>query len=80
MKILELKKIGRPYFGCEDISHVLGLNPASAKVTPSLYAKQGILQFRKGRPDSKSVSAAQSLRQNSTTPNIAQCTSNDLSD
>jgi predicted transcriptional regulator of viral defense system len=43
MKIFELKKIKKPYFGYEDISQVLGISAASAKVTASRYVKQGIL-------------------------------------
>ena len=43
MKFLELKKIKKPYFGYEDIARVLGNSPASAKVTASRYAKQGML-------------------------------------
>ena len=43
MKFVELKKINKLYFGYEDISRVLGISPASAKVTASRYTKQGIL-------------------------------------
>ena len=43
MKIIELKKIKKPYFGYEDISRALGVGAASAKVTASRYVKQGIL-------------------------------------
>jgi predicted transcriptional regulator of viral defense system len=43
MKILELKKIKKLYFGYEDISRALEISPASAKVTASRYTRQGIL-------------------------------------
>jgi predicted transcriptional regulator of viral defense system len=43
MKIIELKKIKKLYFGFEDISRALGISPASAKVTASRYTRQGIL-------------------------------------
>ena len=43
MKIFDLKKIKKLYFGFEDISKALGISPASAKVTASRYAKRGIL-------------------------------------
>jgi len=43
MKIIELKKIKKFYFGYEDISRVLGVSADSAKVTASRYTKQGIL-------------------------------------
>ncbi len=48
MKPLELKKINKFSFGYEDIARVLGISPASAKVTASRYTKQGILlRFKK---------------------------------
>ena len=48
MKSLELKKINKFCFGYEDIARVLGISPASAKVTASRYIKQGILlRFKK---------------------------------
>jgi len=43
MKITELKKISTICFGYEDIARVLGISPASAKVTASRYTRQGIL-------------------------------------
>jgi predicted transcriptional regulator of viral defense system len=43
MNIIELKKIKKLYFGFEDISRVLEISPASAKVTASRYTRQGIL-------------------------------------
>lgn len=43
MKLIELKNIKKFCFGYEDISRALGINAASAKVTASRYAKQGIL-------------------------------------
>jgi len=43
MKYIELRKIKKFYFGYEDISRVLGISPASAKVTASRYTNQGIL-------------------------------------
>jgi len=43
MKVIELKKIKKFYFGYEDISRAFGISPASAKITASRYAKQGIL-------------------------------------
>lgn len=43
MKFFELKKINKSYFGYEDIARALGISPASAKVSASRYAKQGIL-------------------------------------
>lgn len=42
MRILELKKVGKLYFGYEDVSRVLGLSASSAKVTASRYVRQGI--------------------------------------
>lgn len=43
MRFIELRKIKKFSFGCEDISRVLGISPASAKVTASRYTKQGLL-------------------------------------
>ena len=43
MKIIELKKIKKLYFGFEDIARALGISLASAKVTASRYTRQGIL-------------------------------------
>jgi len=43
MKLIELKNIKKFCFGYEDISRALGISAASAKVTASRYAKQGIL-------------------------------------
>jgi hypothetical protein len=48
INIIELKKIPKFYFDCEDISRVLGISVASAKVTASRYTRQGILlRFKK---------------------------------
>ena len=43
MKLRELTKIKKLYFGAEEIARTLGINPASAKVTASRYVKQGFL-------------------------------------
>ena len=43
MKIFELKKIDGLCFGVEDISKALGISVASARVTASRYARQGVL-------------------------------------
>ena len=43
MKLLELNNIQKPYFGYEEIARVFGISAASAKVTVSRYAKQGLL-------------------------------------
>ncbi|MBW1930697.1 MAG: type IV toxin-antitoxin system AbiEi family antitoxin domain-containing protein [Deltaproteobacteria bacterium] len=43
MKALDLRKIGKPYFGYEDIARVLNISPNSAKVAASRYVKAGIL-------------------------------------
>jgi len=43
MKILELQKIDKLYFGIEDIARVLGISLASAKVSANRYAKKGVL-------------------------------------
>jgi len=43
MKALELGKIGKLYFGHEDIARALGISEASAKVSASRYVKQGLL-------------------------------------
>jgi len=43
MKFLELKKIKKFWFGYEDIARALGISAASARVTASRYARQGIL-------------------------------------
>ena len=43
MKLVELRKIKKICFGYEDISRVLGISAASAKVTASRYTRQGIL-------------------------------------
>lgn len=43
MKILELSNIRKPYFGYEEIARVLGISTASAKVSASRYARQGLL-------------------------------------
>ena len=43
MKLKELNKIEKLYFGYEEISRVFGITPSSAKVTASRYVKQGLL-------------------------------------
>ncbi len=43
MKVLELNKIRKPYFGYEEIARVRGIGLASAKVTASRYFRQGLL-------------------------------------
>ena len=43
MKIVELKRIKKLYFGYEVISKALGISSASARVTASRYTRQGIL-------------------------------------
>jgi len=43
MKALDLRKIGKPYFGYEDIARVLNISPNSANVAASRYVKAGIL-------------------------------------
>lgn len=43
MKAFELNKIGRLYFGFEDIARVRGISRASAKVTASRYTRQGLI-------------------------------------
>ena len=43
MKLIELKKIDKFWFGCEDIAKALGISVASARVTASRYIRQGIL-------------------------------------
>ncbi|MBN2320467.1 MAG: hypothetical protein JXR49_15415 [Acidobacteria bacterium] len=48
MNIVELNKITKFYFGCEDIARALGISVASAKVTASRYTSQGfLLRFKK---------------------------------
>ena len=43
MKLQELKRIKKLYFGYEEIARVFGINLASAKVTASRYVRQGLL-------------------------------------
>ena len=43
MKLKELNKITKLYFGYEEISRVFGITPSSAKVTASRYVQQGLL-------------------------------------
>jgi len=43
MKLKELNKIKKLYFGYEEIAGVFGISPASAKVTASRYVRQGLL-------------------------------------
>ena len=43
MKFQELNKIPKLYFGIADIARVLGISPASAKVSASRYVKLGAL-------------------------------------
>lgn len=39
----ELLRIQKPFFSLEDVSHVLGIQPASAAVLCSRYVKKGLL-------------------------------------
>jgi predicted transcriptional regulator of viral defense system len=43
MKFLELRTIRKLYFGYEEIARVLGISPASARVSASRYVRQGLL-------------------------------------
>ena len=43
MKFFELHTIRKLYFGYEEIARVLGISPASARVSASRYVKQGLL-------------------------------------
>ena len=43
MKILNLNRIQKPYFGYEDIAGIRGISPASARVIASRYVEQGVL-------------------------------------
>ncbi|HUU41632.1 MAG TPA: type IV toxin-antitoxin system AbiEi family antitoxin domain-containing protein [Desulfatiglandales bacterium] len=43
MKLSELSKIQKLYFGYEEIARVFGISAASAKVTASRYVRQGLL-------------------------------------
>ena len=43
MKFLELHTIRKLYFGYEEIARVLGISPASARVSASRYVRQGLL-------------------------------------
>jgi predicted transcriptional regulator of viral defense system len=43
MKILELSKIKKLYFGYEEISRTLGITPQSARVSATRYVDQGVL-------------------------------------
>jgi predicted transcriptional regulator of viral defense system len=43
MKLIEIQKIDKLYFGYEEIARVLGISEASARVTASRYAKKGLL-------------------------------------
>ena len=43
MKLEELQKIRKLYFGHEELARVLGITRASARVTASRYVKQGLL-------------------------------------
>lgn len=43
MKLQELNKISKPYFGYEEISRILKINPGSAKVSAGRYVRQGLL-------------------------------------
>jgi predicted transcriptional regulator of viral defense system len=43
MKLKELNKINKLYFGYEEIARVFGISGSSAKVTASRYVKQGLL-------------------------------------
>ncbi len=43
MKLAELSRINKFYFGYEDVAKALGISLASARVTASRYVKQGLL-------------------------------------
>lgn len=43
MRVFDLKKIDKIFFGYEDISRTLAISKASAKITATRYVKQGIL-------------------------------------
>lgn len=43
MKLKELNKIKKLYFGYEEIARVFGISSSSAKVTASRYVRQGLL-------------------------------------
>ena len=43
MKLNEIQKIDKLYFGYQDIARVLAISEDSAKVTASRYAKKGML-------------------------------------
>ena len=43
MKLIEIQKIDKLYFGYEEIARVLGISEASSRVTASRYAKKGLL-------------------------------------
>jgi len=43
MKLKELNRIKKLYFGYEEIARVFGISPSSAKVTASRYVRQGLL-------------------------------------
>ena len=43
MKLKELNRIEKLYFGYEEIARVFGINLASARVTVSRYVRQGLL-------------------------------------
>jgi predicted transcriptional regulator of viral defense system len=43
MKLLDLHKIRKPYFGYEDIARIRRISPASARVTASRYVRYGLL-------------------------------------
>lgn len=43
MKIIGLSKINKLYFSYEDLARVLGISTASARVTASRYARQGLI-------------------------------------
>ena len=43
MKLKELNRIKKLYFGYEEIARVFGISPSSAKVTASRYVRHGLL-------------------------------------
>jgi len=43
MRLKELNRIKKLYFGYEEIARVFGISPSSAKVTASRYVRQGLL-------------------------------------
>ena len=42
MKLIELRKIEKFYFGYEELARTLGISTASARVTASRYVQKGL--------------------------------------